>query len=164
MPPYRGSVNKHGTRLLPLPFTMVTSRCDPCGCSFPAHLLGQHSSGKKHLRNVAANNPGAPYRPPLQPSSLPNSQPDSIPSTSSPAIGVPIPITSDPRVTVSHESGLDFVVEGTEIAGRTSFPPVELVILIEKTQVLSSLSIPALRLVRTSDTPASWCGLFYDSI
>jgi hypothetical protein len=73
-------------------------------------------------------------------------------------------ITSDPRVTVSHEEGLEFVVEGTEDTEQLSFPPVQQTILIEKTQVLSSLSIPALRLVPTSDTPASWCGLFYDSI
>jgi hypothetical protein len=73
-------------------------------------------------------------------------------------------ITSDPRVTVSHEEGLEFVVEGTKDAGRPSFAPVQQTILIEKTQVLSSLSISVLKLVRTSDTPASWCGLFYDSI
>ena len=71
---------------------------------------------------------------------------------------------SDPRVTLSHESGLDFVVEGTEIAGRTSFPTVDLAILIEKTEIVSSLSIPRLILVRTSDTPDSWCGLFDASI
>ena len=93
-----------------------------------------------------------------------NSQPVSLPSTPSPAICEPVPITSDPRITVSLESGLDFVVEGTEIAGRTSFRPVNLAILIEKTEVVSSLSISNLKLVRTSDTPESWCGLFNGSI
>jgi hypothetical protein len=137
------------------------SRCEPCGCSFPASLLGQHRSGKKHLSNVAANSPVAPNRPPLQPSNLPNSQPVSLPSTSSPAIGVPVPITSDSRVTVSHEDGLDFVVKGTEDAGQPSFSSVEHAILIEKTQVLSSLSIPIVRLFPATGTPASWYGLQY---
>ena len=149
--------------------------CAFCNCSFPAHSLGQHRSekkhlqnaaAKKHLQNVAANEPVTPYQPPLPPSNLPNSRPVSLPSTPSPAIGVPVvPIASDPRVTVTRERGLDFVVEGTEIAGRTSFPPVSLAILIQKTEIESGLStIPVLRLVRTSDTPESWCGLFDDSI
>ena len=94
-----------------------------------------------------------------------NSQHPSLPSTPSPAISVPVSIASGPRFKVSHESGLCFVVEGTEIAGRTSFPPVTLAILIQKTEVESSLStIPVLRLVGTSNTPASWCGSFDDSI
>ena len=108
--------------------------------------------------------PLAPGRPPLPSSDLPNSQPVTHPSTSSPVIGVPGPIASDPRVTVSHESGLDFVIEETELAGRTTFPSVDLAILIEKTDIVSSLSISGLSLEHTTDTPESWCGLFDDSI
>ena len=139
-------------------------RSEFCNCSFPANSLGQHCSEKKHLQNIAANNPVNPYRPPLPQSNLSNSRAVSLPSIPSPAIDVPVPIASNPRVKVSHESGLDFVVEGTEIAGQTSFRPVTLAILIEKTEVESSLSVSCLRLVRTSDTPESWCGLFDDSI
>ncbi|KAH9038479.1 P-loop containing nucleoside triphosphate hydrolase protein [Lactarius pseudohatsudake] len=91
-------------------------RCEPCGCSFPADLLGQHSGGKKHLRNITT--------------------------------------TSDPRVTVSHEGGLDFVVEGTEVARGAFFPPANLAIDIEKTEVLSSLSV-AVKLFPASGTPES---------
>ncbi|KAI9462823.1 hypothetical protein BJY52DRAFT_1415043 [Lactarius psammicola] len=123
----------------------------------PPNLLTQHNKGKKHLRNAAAigiPNPVLPHQPPLPLSNLPNFRPVSLSNAPSRATGVPTPITSDPRVTVSHEAGLDFVVEGTEVAGQPSFPPVEHTILIEKTQVLSSLSVPRLRLVPTG-TPAS---------
>ncbi|KAH9059534.1 hypothetical protein EDB87DRAFT_763700 [Lactarius vividus] len=135
------------------------SRCEPCGCSFPASLLGQHRSGKKHLRNVAANGTTSPvmaHQPP-PPTNLPHPQPMSLPSASSPAIGIQNPISPDPlaRVTVSHESGLDFIVKGTERAGQSSFSPVEQTITIKKTEVLSSLSFPVVRLVRPVDTPAS---------
>lgn len=152
----------------PCPHRHDISRCEPCGCSFPASLLGQHRSGKKHLRNVAAANgttdPVTPHQPPPPPSNLPHSQPMPLPSASSPAIRIPTSITTDPRVTVSHEGGLDFVVNGTEHAGQPSFPPVEHTILIEKTQVLSSLSMPVVRLVRPTGTPVLWYGLFDDSI
>ncbi len=145
------------------------SRCEPCGCSFPAGILGQHRSGRRHLRNVAANatpNPVTPHEPPPTSSNLPSSQPPSLPSASSPAFSVPepTPVTSDPRVTVSHEGGLDLTAEGTETTGQLSFPLVEQTILIEKTEVSSSLSMPVVRLIHPTDTPASWCGLFDDSI
>ncbi|KAN0127194.1 P-loop containing nucleoside triphosphate hydrolase protein [Lactarius tabidus] len=133
------------------------SRCEPCGCSFPASLLGQHRSGKKHLRNVAANgtsNPVAPHLPPPLPSNLPNSRHISPPSAPSPSICSSNP-TTHPRVTVSHEDGLDFVVEGTENAGRPSFSPVKHTILIEKTEVMSSLTIPNVTLLPATGTPAS---------
>ncbi|KAH9059529.1 hypothetical protein EDB87DRAFT_763212 [Lactarius vividus] len=91
-------------------------RCEPCGCSFPADLLNQHSSGKKHLRNITT--------------------------------------ASDPRVTVSPEGGLDFVVEGTEVARRSPFPLASLAILIEKTEVMSSLSV-AVKLFPDPGTPES---------
>jgi hypothetical protein len=77
-------------------------------------------------------------------------------------MSVPIAINfnSDPRVVVSHEDGLDFEVEGTEVAGQPSFPPVDLAIFIEKTEVVSSLSISALKLFLSQGTPKSWYGLF----
>ncbi|KAH9000980.1 P-loop containing nucleoside triphosphate hydrolase protein [Lactarius hatsudake] len=81
----------------------------------------------------------------------------SLPNASSPAIGIQNSTSPDPlaRVTVSHENGLDFIVKGTEKAGQPSFSPVEQTINIEKTQVLSSLSFPVVRLVRPTETPAS---------
>ncbi|KAF8267991.1 hypothetical protein EI94DRAFT_1246219 [Lactarius quietus] len=141
------------------------SRCEPCACSFPAALIGQHRSGKKHLRNVAAReaangatNPVTPHQPPPPPSNLPNPQPTMpLPSAPSPA-GVRAssgPIAPDPRVTVSHKDGLDFIVEGTEDAGLPSFSPVRHTIVIEKTEVLSSLTIPVVRILRAAGTPAS---------
>ena len=141
------------------------SSCKPCGCNLPAHLLPQHKKGRKHLRNVAAigiTKPVTPNQPP-PPSTLPNSQPASLLSISSPAITVPTPITSDSRVTVSHDDGLDFVVQGAEDAGQPTFPPVKHTILIEKTQVLSSLSIPFVGLLPATGTPASWYELSDDS-
>jgi hypothetical protein len=140
------------------------SSCKPCGCNFPVYLLAQHKKGKQHLRNVAAVGISTPNQPPPPSSNLPKSQPASLPSASAPAITVPIQITSDPRVVVSHEGGLDFEVEGTEVAEQLPFPPVHLAILIEKTEVVSSLSISAVNLFLSSGTPNSWCDLFGDSI
>jgi len=88
----------------------------------------------------------------------------SLPNASSQAISVPASITPDPRVTVSHEDDLDFIVKGIEDAGQPSFSPMEHTIVIEKTQVLSSLSIPIVRVLPAKGTPASWYGLFNDSI
>ena len=143
---------------LTLPFTMV-EYCEPCGCSLPPNSLAAHSKGKKHRRNIAAN--GATD--PVTQQSLPppsHHPPTSLPSTSSPAITAPAFTTTDACVTVSHEDGLDLEVEGTEIAGQPPFPRVDLVILIEKTEVVSSLSISALKLVLSQGTPKSWYGLF----
>ncbi|KAH9035955.1 hypothetical protein EDB84DRAFT_1201760 [Lactarius hengduanensis] len=88
-------------------------------------------------------------------------EPLSLPVASSPAISVPTSITSDPpvtppvsAVTVSHESGLYFVIEGIDIAGQLTFSPVDLAILIEKTEVVSSLTA-AVKLFPTPGTPES---------
>lgn len=138
--------------------------CEPCSCSFPANLLGQHRNGKKHVRNAAANGTSSSITPNRHPppSNLPNSQPVSLPSTSSPAISVPATITPDTRVTVSHEGGLDFEVEGTEVVGQPSFSPRDLAILV-KAEVVYGLSV-AVKLIPSPGTPESWCGLFDDSI
>lgn len=143
-------------------------RCKPCRCSFPSKLLSQHSNGRKHLQNTqaAANgtpNPVIPFRHPPPPN-LPNSQPVSFPSTAaSSGISVPSPITSDIRVTVSHADGLDFEVEGTEVTKQPPFPRRDLAILIEKTEVISSLSV-AVKLLPSTRTLEPWWGLFGDSI
>jgi len=65
---------------------------------------------------------------------------------------------------VSHEDGLDFLVEGTEGAGWPSFlfspSPAKQIILIEKTRAFSSLSFRANQRSDDAQTPASWCALF----
>ena len=115
-------------------------RCEPCNCSFPAPLLGQHESGKKHLRNVASR-PG--------PSSVPPEQPQDTPL--SPSSDVPTPAT-DPRVTVSDQGGLDFVVEQTGNAENPSFSSVSFIVSITKTELPSSLSVKSLTVDPLSNT------------
>jgi hypothetical protein len=85
-----------------------------------------------------------------------------FPSTASPGTSVPTAVTSDTRVTVSHEDGLDFEVEGYEVAGQPSFTPHDLTILIVKTEVVSSLSV-AVKLFPSAGTLESWYGLSGDS-
>jgi hypothetical protein len=86
-----------------------------------------------------------------------------FPSTTSPGTSVPTAVTSDTRVMVSHEDGLDFEAEGYEAARQPSFPPHDLTILIMKTEVVSSLSV-TVKLFPSTGTPESWCGLSGDSI
>ncbi|KAI0253353.1 hypothetical protein BJV78DRAFT_204924 [Lactifluus subvellereus] len=119
------------------------SRCEPCNCAFPISLLKQHQSGRRHLLNVAPNgpsNPGGLQQPTSQPG-LPNAQlvppPNTLPPSGS---GVPTH-AADPRVIVSNEGGLDFVVEGTINAGNPSFSSANIIVSITKTAVLSSLSV-----------------------
>lgn len=141
-------------------FSLAMVVCKPCGCNVPASLLAEHNRGWKHLQNVIANDSESTDPSTLQkpPSSFQDSQPVSL-QTTSPAISAPTS-TSDSRVAISHEGGLDFVVEGTEVARRISFPPVDLAILIKKTEVVSSLSISAVQLFISPGTPKSWCSLY----
>ena len=147
-------------------------RCESCGCPLPLGSIGQHRQGKQHLWNVArlaANDisTSVESEPPTLPSEPPISQLAPPPGASSLVISasIGVPTSSyDPSFTVSHESGLDFEVEGTEIAGQHSFPPLGLNILIEETEVVSRLSIPTLKLFPAPGTPESWCGLFDSSM
>lgn len=130
-------------------------RCESCGCFLPVSSLGQHRSGKRHLQNVAVNGTPTPVES-RQSSTLPHLPISPLPpppGASTSAIDVP---TYDPSFTVSHESGLDFIVEGTENAGQRSFPPVSLAILIEETEMVSRLSIPTVKLFPAPGTPESW--------
>ena len=142
------------------------TRCESCGCSLPLGSLEQHRRGQQHLRNVAknvvANDSGtpAPVESEHPPTPLPDppilSQLALTPGASSSATSEP---TYEPSFTVSHGGGLDFEVEGSEIAGKHSFPPLSLNIFIEDTEMMSRLSIPILKLFPAPDTPESWCGL-----
>ena len=142
---------------------MVLAYCELCDCHFPdsPEYHNIHNIGKKHRRNLAASGTSNPVTQSTQrsspPPSNPRSQPMSPPLISPPAISRPFATTSDPRLTVSHDRGLDFEVEGSEVAGQPSFPSVDLAIRIEKTEVKSSLSISTVEYRPAPGTPESWC-------
>jgi hypothetical protein len=135
----------------------MVSYCELCDCQVP-NSPAEHKMGRRHRQNVAAGgttNPVTQWSSP--PPSNPHSQPISPPRISPPAISVPAAITSDARATVSHESGLDFEVEGNEISGHPSFPSTDIAIRIEKTEMQSSLTITAVKPFPAPGTPESWC-------
>jgi len=160
-------------------------RCEPCGRSFPASLLNQHENGKLHLGNVylstlppptdlwdVASADGwdqvpidsdpcaSPWSFPPQPASLsPQSSPPQLTSPLSPRIS--FAAVADPRVIVSDENGLDFIVKGTETATCPCFPVARDNILIEKTTVVSSLSVESMTL---ESSPGQWCEWFGPSV
>jgi len=141
------------------PYRHDVLRCEPCGRSLPASSLQQHQKGKEHLRNVASNRPtkpGTPQRPPPpQPS---NRQFTPRENDTSPLSEVNTSITDvDPRVTVSGGGVLDFVAEGTGTEENPSFPAINHTILLEKTKVLSSLSVQSMAL---TPSPSPWCEWF----
>jgi hypothetical protein len=145
----------------PMPRKDATSlkiRCEACDCSFPPGSLKQHQRGKQHLQNVAPNGhpaPGASPQPSSSPSHVARSNPQPIPpqATSSPPVGGPSTPSGIPRVTVSHEDGLDFVVEGTGSATRPAFSSIDHTVSIEKTGVRSALSVESVTL---SPSSGSW--------
>jgi hypothetical protein len=139
------------------PYNHDVFHCELCGRSFPASLLVQHQSAQLHLRNVAANGspvPSAPRSPPL--SQSPFSDLLSAPSTNTyrpSGRNTPAPDV-DPRVTVSDEGGVYFVVDGT---GSPSFPSISHTIVIVKTDVISSLIVQSMKL---TPSPNPW----YESV
>jgi hypothetical protein len=58
---------------------------------------------------------------------------------------------------VSHEDGLDFIVEGTGTATCPCFPDINLNVSIEKTAVVSCLSVESMTLASST---AQWCEYF----
>ena len=140
------------------PYRHDILRCEPCERSLPASSLQQHQKGKEHLRNVASNRPtkqGTPQRPPPP---QPSNHQFTPRENTSPLSEVNTPITvADSRVTVSGGGVLDFVAEGTGTEGDSSFPAVSHTILIEKTKVLSSLSVQSMTL---TPSPSPWCERF----
>jgi len=136
-------------------------RCGPCDGSYPASLFYQHLSGRLHLDNVASNGStgsSTSQHPLSSQHTPPDPQPTPLQTTSPPsqAISGPSTLTPDPlgRVIVSHEDGLDFIVEGTGTATRPCFPVVDHNISIEKTAEASGLSVESMTL--TSST-GQWC-------
>ncbi len=134
-------------------------RCEPCGRSFPASLLNQHQSGKLHFWTVhyssgPSTNSGTPAQ--HSPSGSSPSSPQTAPSQTilSPSSGDSSTTVPDPRVIVSAEEGLNFFVEGKGTVGSPSFPVMSRNISIEKTTVVSSLSVESMTL---KSSPAQWC-------
>src|SRR5882757_9701811 len=120
------------------PYNHDVFRCKPCGRSFPASLLAQHHSAQLHLRNVAANGSTVPSTPRSSPlSQSPFSDLLSAPITNTYR---PSERNVDPRVTVSNEGGLDFIVDGTGSAYNPSFRSIDHTIVVEKTHVMSTLT------------------------
>jgi hypothetical protein len=130
--------------------------CELCNCSFHPNLLNQHQSGKKHRGNVASNRLPNVYtlqKPPLPWPGSPNTQLTPLPNTLPLSGGnAPTP-AADPRVTVSDEGGLDFLVVGTG-------DPIDLsshTVIITKTKVKSKIFVKSLDLV---PLPNSQCEYF----
>jgi len=151
------------------PYRHDILRCEPCGRSFPASLLNQHQSGKKHqLRVLASDISLDPWQSVSQPTPSPpvSPSPQLVPPHiySEPLIKESVPIqTEDPlaQVTVSHEYGLDFIVEGTGTAGLPSFPSISHTVFIENVNPSSSLSVVSLSL---EPRLSSWCEWFGNSL
>jgi hypothetical protein len=143
------------TRSFTFPFTMVTALyCEHCNCFFPPHLLDQHQNGRRHLSNVASNslpNFDTPQEPPpprpgssnAQLAPLPNTLPPSGSNTPTPA--------AEPRVTVSDEGGLDFLVVGTGDP-KPSFSLSSHTVLITKTEVKSKIFVKSWDLAPLSNS------------
>ena len=141
------------------PYNHDIFHCVPCGRSFPALLLVQHQSSQQHLRNVAAKGSSVPSTPrsaPLSQSSFSDllSAPTASANTNRPS-GRNTPARDvKPRVIVSDEGGLDFVVDGTGSADKPSFPSISHNIDIEKTDVISRLTVQSMKL---TPSPNPWC-------
>jgi hypothetical protein len=151
-------------------------RCELCGRSFPAPLLQQHENGKLHLSNVhlsgllsdqrdttSIDQWTSPPSSPFESASL-SSEPQMTPppsegNTSITKTGAGV----DPRVIVSGEGGVDFIVEGKGTAAYPKFLVAKRKITIEKTEVVSSLSVESLTLAYSLDE-CRWCESFSASV
>ena len=129
--------------------------CSPCGRSFPASLRVQHQNAPSHLRNVAAIGSPVPSTPRSPLSQSPFSDLPSAPIANAyrPS-GRNTPAPVDPRVSVSDEGGLDFVVDGTGSADNPSFRSINHFIVIEKTDVKTGLAVQSMKL---TPSPNPWC-------
>jgi hypothetical protein len=146
------------------PYSHDVSHCKLCGRSFPAALFTQHETSQQHLRSVAAsavsNFPPIPSTPQssIPKSASPFSDLLSAPSSTTGPSGRNTPLNTPtldvgPRVTVSDEGGLDFVAEGMGIADNYTFPSITDALLIEKTNVKSSLAVQSMTL---KPSPNPW--------
>ena len=146
------------------------SRCEPCGRSFPASVFEGHMNGNSHLERVASKTPATPNTPRKPPPSEPIlPTPEPTPKSTTPRITSPPPrcdppiLQTDPRVTVSHEDGLDFVAEGTGTVADPSFPSISHAMSIEGTNVESTLFVKFVTLIPFL-SPSCVSFLLHDSI
>jgi len=129
-------------------------RCEPCNCSFPSGSLQQHESGRQHLRNVASTGPQQSH-----PSQMTSNIQSAPPTNISTPVGVNTSTCdTDPRVNVSGEGGLYFFVEGSGTSANPFFSITNHNILIEKTNLSSSLSLQSVALIPPL---GSWCELLW---
>jgi hypothetical protein len=136
------------------PYNHDVFRCEPCGRSFPASLLDQHQSAQLHLRNVAANGSPVPSTPRSSQSPFSDLLSAPIADTYRPSgRNTPTPDVA-PRVTVSDEGGLDFVVDGTGSADNVSFPSISHTLVIERAAVTYSLTVQS---TKPTPSPNPWC-------
>jgi hypothetical protein len=70
---------------------------------------------------------------------------------------------ADPRVIVSGEGGVDFVVKGKGTTAHPNFFVAKCKITIEKTEVVSSLSVESMILAYSQDG-CRWCESFSASV
>jgi hypothetical protein len=137
------------------------SHCEPCGRSFPASLFEGHINGNSHVASKTPTTPSTPRKPPPEPI-LPTPKSTTPRITSPPPRCDPPILQTDPRVTVSHEDGLDFVAEGTGTVADPSFPSISHVMSIEGTNVESTLFVKFVTLIPFL---SPWCVRFLrDSI
>jgi hypothetical protein len=104
--------------------------------------------------------PGTPWPIPSTPQShLPQLSFSDPPTskTSRPSSGKTPALDVGPRVTTSHEGGLDFVAKGVRITGAPSFPSISHTIRLETTKVQSSLTVRSMDLI---PSPNPWCEWF----
>ena len=148
-------------------------RCELCRRSFPAPLLKQHENGNLHLSNVHLSEllsdrwDTTPVdhstSPSLQSASLsPEPQITFVPPEDSTFITETV-ASADPRVIVSGEGVVDFIVEGKGTAAYPDFPVVNRNITVKKTEVVSGLSVESMVLAY-SPGQCRWCESFSASI
>ena len=159
-------------------------RCEPCGRSYPSSLFNQHVSGRLHLDKVASNGPTdsttsqlplpSPRAPPIPQPTLPKTTPPHAPPILQPTPPTPPQTTPPPsqaisgpsvptadllgRVIVSHEGGLDLIVEGTGPTTCPYFPIVNHNVSIKKTAEVSSISVESMTLASST---GQWCELIW---
>jgi hypothetical protein len=138
-----GSTDSSTSQLLP------SQHAPPIPQPAPPHTPPTSQSTPLHA-------PSIPQPTPLH--APPISQPTSLQTTSPPsrAISRPLIPIADPlgRVIVSHEVGLDFVVEGMGTATCPCFPVVDHNISIEKIAEVSTLSVESMTLASST---VQWC-------
>ncbi|KAI0258991.1 hypothetical protein BC834DRAFT_908582 [Gloeopeniophorella convolvens] len=137
--------------------------CELCERTFPVNQQAQHENAKPHLKRsasiVRAVELGIPL-PPLPRRARPvKTRPPPPPSDSSSSPGgVDNRSGDDPRVIVSHSNGLELDVSGMGSNSYTLFPSASCGVVIEKTEMYSSLSVRAIEIIGRADSLSCFSG------